>query len=185
MNNKAEKNKQTEYKKNYNKENYSCVHVYFTKEQKELLNNYCDERNLAISEFIKNLIRKEIGSEFDKKQDYEPVKIYFTSAASLLFVCGSRWLHVSPPKDGYRFRINLCSRNAPWQLAEYFKEKRPDEKIFNRWIKIYSKDENCSSYGDELADEQSLLNMLSNNGYFDKYWLIYDGTGQNKLTFPE
>lgn len=183
-----EVNKNTEYIKNYNKENYSRVSLYFTKEQKEVLQNYCDERNLTLNEFIKGLIDAKIGDLFDDAQAQKeiiPVKIYYTVASTLLFVCGNRWLHVYPPENGYRFRINLCSHNAPWLLSDFFREQQPDEKHFNRWIKTFTRCDSLSSKGEDFSDVPTLMGKLFDGRTDAPHWLIYDGSGKEELTFPE
>lgn len=176
--------KATDYKREYNKQNYARVPIYFSKEQKEIIQTYCDERNMSVSEFIKGLIEKEIGGLLDEAKaakTVNPVKVYLTETCTILAVCGEKWLHTYPNKSGMKFGINITSTAAPHQLSDMFIEKKVDEKLFNRWQKIFSANDEYYSSGEDFSSMAELSEKIG----FRRYWLLYDSTGREQLTFPD
>ena len=58
--------KSTEYKHQYNKENYSRIEVYFPKKDKEAIAEYCKKHNYSQGEFIKDLVYNKIGDYIEE-----------------------------------------------------------------------------------------------------------------------
>lgn len=53
--------KNTDYKNNYNKENYSRIALYFPKDFKDNITDFCNASDVPMAEFIKNLVYEQIG----------------------------------------------------------------------------------------------------------------------------
>lgn len=60
--------KQTEYKREFNKETYKTIKVYIRKEEYPAIVNHMNEKGYEkISEYIKNLIKKDMAGKQSSK----------------------------------------------------------------------------------------------------------------------
>lgn len=77
--------KNTEYKNSYNKDNYSRIALYFPKDFKESISDYCNAADVPMAEFIKDLVYEKIGDYFDDciTEEYVRVQIYSLSSVMI------------------------------------------------------------------------------------------------------
>lgn len=168
--------KNTNYKKSYNKDNYSRITVYLLKKEKEAVDEYCKINKITVAEFIKKLVYNEIGDFIKLKVDQsqeEPrrIEIYYIEPHTMLFTCGERWMISGPDGKGDKFGIKLSSSNIE-KFKKMFSERKIDEKIYNRWEKTFSADSESFFTGSNYnGDIKALVNELKLIGDFCK---VYD-----------
>ena len=130
--------KNTNYKKSYNKDNYSRITVYLLKKEKEAVDEYCKINKITVAEFIKKLVYNEIGDFIKLKVDQsqeEPrrIEIYYIEPHTMLFTCGERWMISGPDGKGDKFGIKLSSSNIE-KFKKMFSERKIDEKIYTGFL---------------------------------------------------
>lgn len=173
-------NEFTNYKKSYNKDNYSRITLYFPKNDKIAIDEYCKENNIAVAEFIKGLVYDKIGNIIKSNtppEENKKIEIFYVLPDIMIFTCGNKWMKSGPDERGYKFGMNIYYAKLD-RLKAKFSERQIDEKTFNRWEKMFSSSDSEFKYGDDYnGDIEKLISNLKLPGDFYK---IYD----NSKSFP-
>ncbi len=168
--------KNTEYKNSYNKDNYSRIALYFPKDFKDSISDYCNAADVPMAEFIKDLVYEKIGDYFDDciTEEYVRVQIYSLSSV-MIITCGKRWMFCVPSENGHILGAKV-GRDCHDQLADYFSKKKPDVTSFNIWKKVMmSSGQHGFKYGDDYdGNMDRLIEKIDPNLKYIAMVKVYD-----------
>ena len=168
--------KNTDYKNSYNKDNYSRIALYFPKDFKDNISDYCNAADVPMAEFIKKLVYDEIGDYFKdcSRTDNGKLEMFFLGP-EMFITCGKRWICLFP-NDNWHILGAKITGDCREQLVDYFAKKMPDAGSFNIWKKVLNESKPRYFFcGDDLDNE--LGELIENvDGKFRKYreYKIYD-----------
>lgn len=163
----------TKYKNLYNKDNYSRITLYFPKNEKEAIDEYCKANSVAVAEFIKGLVYDKIGDIIKKpaaQQESMKIEIFYILPCVMIFTCGNKWMISGPDERGYKFGTKIYYAN-PERIKEKFANRQIDEKTYNKWERIFSSDNVFKSGEDYNGDIKELTGKLNLVG---ECYKIYD-----------
>lgn len=175
--------KSTDYKNNYNKDNYSRIALYFPKDFKDNISDLCNASDVPMAEFIKNLVYEKIGDYFNDCISEINAKIeiyYLVPEWVMLFTCGKRWLFCAANNNGHILGAKVYG-DCHEQLTDYFAKKKPTATSFNIWEKVISSSsEQYSVSGDDYdGDFLKLFEKLDFDPEQVKIYKIYDSADQD------
>lgn len=164
----------TKYKNLYNKDNYSRITLYFPKNEKEAIDEYCKANSVAVAEFIKSLVYDKIGDIIKKpaaQQESMKIEIFYILPCVMIFTCGNKWMMSGPDERGYKFGTKIYYAK-PERIKEKFANRQIDEKTYNKWERIFSSSDNVFKSGEDYnGDIKELTGKLNLVG---ECYKIYD-----------